>query len=98
MLLNDFARADLGRFLERNRFLEPRRRNHARSVLVLVAFGPFDGVSDTIDQPDVDFQPFGHFKLHRLIRHKFRFGRHDRFARRALRQFVDRSYPIGFVA
>ncbi|MNI02353.1 hypothetical protein D3C73_552230 [compost metagenome] len=92
--MNNLAGANLRRFLERDRLLKPRGGNHAGTILVLVAFGTFNRVPHTVDQPDIDLQPFCHLDLHRIVRHKFRLCRHDGFTCRALRKLINRSYPV----
>ncbi|MNV50614.1 hypothetical protein D3C71_1426340 [compost metagenome] len=88
MLLDDLARADLGRFLERNRLLEPRSGDHPGTVLILISLRSLNRIPDTVDEPDIHFQTLCHLDLHRVVRNKFGFRGHDRLAGCALRQLI----------
>ena len=88
MLLNHFAGSNLGRFLEWNRLLEPRRRNHAGTIFVLISLCSIHGIANAVNETNVYFQSFRNMKAHRLVRDELRLSRHNRSARRALRKLI----------
>ncbi len=92
-VLDDFARPQLGRLLERNFLLKPRRAHHARAVLVLVAFRPGHGIAHAVDE-SARGPGAVEGNGHRLIGNEPGLGRHDGAAGAALRQLVLGALPI----
>jgi len=95
VLLDHLAGADLGRFLEGDVPLKPRRAHQARPLLVLIAPRAGYGVTDAVDQPDAGPRPV-ELQLDRLIGDKQGLGGHDGAPGTALRELV--LGPLAVVA
>ena len=97
MVLDHLACSDLRRPLERNLLLVPRCADHARFAFFLRPDRAGHQKAHAVYEPHAGGHRFVQTDLDRFIRNKLRLCRHDRFARSALRQFVDQAISCRFV-
>ena len=88
MLGNNLARTRFGGFLERHGFVRPRRADHTRLAVLGVACRAVDKVTHAVHEPHAGVHFLAERYRNRFAGDEFGLSSHNRFAVRALREFV----------
>ena len=93
MFCDDLSGADLRRFGHGDLVVEPRRRNHTRRVVLILADGSLYHIPHTVDEPDGKSRAALQLDLGGFLRDEFWLCRHNGPARTALWKFVTGPLP-----
>ena len=91
MILNNLLCTGLGSLVEWYRFIIPGGTYHTDSILILITLCFRYNIAYTVHQTDIHGKSVIKFDCCGIIRHKFRFGGHNRFTDSCLRQFVNHA-------
>ena len=94
MLSDDAMGAGLRSFCKRHRLLSPRRRDHARRIILHAAERSLDQIANAVHEPHAADAAFRKCDLCRLLGHEFWLGSHNGASGAGLRQLVTRPLPF----